>query len=78
MNQLSEYEINMLQKFGQSVIDGKWSNSGLVQFIEVVSSFLNLETIPNYAKKHKLSYNGVKKTREIIVINSVKYVIDNK
>jgi hypothetical protein len=50
----------------------------LVQFIEVAGSFLNLQTIPDYAKKHNLSYNGVKKHREIVTIFNVKFVIDNE
>ena len=31
MEQLSEYEQLALNKLGQSIHDGKWSNTGLVQ-----------------------------------------------
>lgn len=78
MNQLTEYEQNALNKLGESIQLGKWSNDGMVQLIELVGDFLNLQTIPNYAKNHKLSYNGVKKTRTIIKIKCVKFVIDNE
>ena len=77
MNQLSKYESLSLQKFEESIIDGKWTNDGLVQLIEVAGDYLNLQTIPDYAKNHNLSYNGVKKTREIRNIKGIKFVIDN-
>ena len=78
MNQLSEYQQNALNKLGESIQSGKWNNDGLVQLIEVVADFLNLQTIPDYAKSKNLSYNGVKKTREIREIKGVKFVIDNE
>lgn len=77
MNQLTEYEQKALNKLGESIQLGKWSNNGMVQLIEVVGDFLNLQTIPDYAKTHNLSYNGVKKTRTIVEIKEVKFVIDN-
>jgi hypothetical protein len=77
MNKLSEYESIALNKLGQTIIDGKWSNDGLVQLIELAGDYLNLKTIPDYAAFSKLSYNGVKKTREIREIKGVKFVIDN-
>jgi len=52
-------------------------NYSLVQIIELGFSYLNLMTISDYAKKNNLSYNGVKKCREIITIGNVKFVIDN-
>ena len=33
--------------------------------------------LTNYAKEHNLSYNGVKKFREVVEIFDVKFVIDN-
>ena len=44
---------------------------------EQVGRYLNLETLPNYAVKHKMSYNGVKKHRHVQEIFKVKFVIDN-
>jgi hypothetical protein len=41
--------------------NGELNNDELVQLIEHVGSYLNLKTIPDYAKQHNLSYNGVKK-----------------
>ena len=53
------------------------SNTELVQLIELAGSYLNIRTIPGYAKENNLSYNGVKKHREIQVVFGVKFVIDN-
>jgi len=53
------------------------SNNDLVQIIELCGNYLNIQTIPDYAKSHNLSYNGVKKTRTTIKIFNVKFVIDN-
>jgi hypothetical protein len=74
---MSEYEINSIQKLEKTIIDGKWSNDGLIQLIELCGGFLNLMTISEYAQKNKLSYNGVKNNRNIIVLFNNKYVVDN-
>lgn len=57
--------------------DGSFTNTDLVQFIESVGKYLNLQTIPKYAKENNLSYNGVKNHRDIIKIFNIKFVIDN-
>lgn len=58
--------------------DGDFINNDLVQFIECVGKYLNLKTIPDYAKENNMSYNGVKKFREVKEILGVKFVIDNQ
>lgn len=58
-------------------VNDELNNESLVQIIELLGSLLNLQTIPNYAKENKLSYNGVKHHRNIITIFGVKYVLDN-
>ena len=57
--------------------NGELTNDDLVQLIEHIGAYLNLQTIPDYAKEHKLSYNGVKKFRTIKTIFNTKFVIDN-
>jgi len=57
---------------------GNLSNSDLVQIIELAGEYLNLQTISNYAKDSGLSYNGVKKCRNIINLFGCKLVIDNE
>ena len=53
------------------------SNEDCVKIIEHIGSYLNLKTIPDYAKDNKISYNGVKKFRKVEKIFNVKFVIDN-
>lgn len=57
--------------------NGHLTNDDLVQLIELSGGYLNLTTIPNYARSRKLSYNGVKKCRRVVEIFKVKFVIDN-
>lgn len=77
MNQLSEYEQKALQKLGETIHDGKWSNDGLVQLIELAVQYLNLQTIQQYADSKGKTYNGIKKTKETTVILGNKYIIEN-
>jgi hypothetical protein len=60
-------------KFNQNEL----SNDDLVQIIELCGLLLNIQTIPDYAKSNAMSYNGLKKTRQINKIFNVKFVIDN-
>ena len=75
---LSEYEQKCLNKLGESIQSGKWSNDGLVQLIELSAGFLNLQTIPDYCKQTGISYNGAKKFRTVKKIANVKFIIDNE
>ena len=63
--------------FYEPVSNDQLSNQDLVQLIELCGSFLNLKTIPDYAKENNLSYNGVKNHRQIQIIFNIKFVIDN-
>lgn len=58
--------------------EGDFTNDDLVQFIESAGKYLNLQTIPDYAKEHKMSYQGVRDHRTIRTIFNVKFVIDNE
>lgn len=75
--ELSDKGKKLLEFLDYKMYDGEFTNSDLVQFIEHCGKYLNLQTIPNYAKENKLSYNGVKKFREVVEIFDVKFVIDN-
>jgi len=61
----------------EKMYDKSFTNEDLVQFIESAGKYLGLQTIPDYAKENNLSYNGVKKFREIKTIINVKFVVDN-
>lgn len=56
---------------------GQLDNDSLMQLIELCGNYLNIETIPNYAKQNNLSYNGVKKFRTIVELFNIKFVVDN-
>lgn len=62
----------------ESFIEGKINNAEMVQLIELCGLYLNLQTISEYAKEHKMSYNGVKNHRKIVKIFNVKFVVDNE
>lgn len=74
---LTEYESKSIDKLSESIQDGKFSNDGLVQLIQCAGAYLNLKTIPEYATDNKMSYNGVKKFRNVIEIFKTKFVIEN-
>lgn len=77
MNKLSKIEQDTIIKFNEFVRNNDVSNEFLVQLIEQAGDYLNLQTIPNYAKRENMSYNGVKKGRYIRNIFNVKFVIEN-
>jgi hypothetical protein len=54
------------------------NNDSLVQFIEHCGNYLNLQTISNYSKSNKISYNGAKKFRNVVNLFNVKFIIDNE
>lgn len=55
---------------------GELSNESLLEVFKL--PYLNLETIPKYAKRTGLSYQGVKVGRRIEVIHGTRFVIDNE
>jgi hypothetical protein len=75
---MTELEDKLLNNFGAFVQTKSPSNECLIAFIKLAGTFLNLQTIPQYAKDHKMSYEGVKKFRHIETIFGVKFVIDNE
>lgn len=77
MSQLTEYETKSLQKLGESIFQGKWSNEGLVQLIELIETYLNPLSIQEYADKTGKSYNGIKKTKKSVILLKHKFIIDN-
>ena len=56
---------------------GKLDNNSLIQLIELCVDYGNILTIQDYAKKYGMSYNGVKKFRNIILIAGKNFVLDN-
>jgi hypothetical protein len=77
MSQLTEYESKSLQKLSETIHEGKWSNNGLVQLIELIEQYLNPISIQQYADNAGKSYNGIKKTKQVTILLGHKYIIDN-
>jgi hypothetical protein len=69
--------INTITEHISKRIDsGELSNEDLVQLIEHVGGYLNLQTISSYAKANGKSYN-VKNFRTVKKLFGVKFIIDN-
>ena len=77
MKQLTKYEKLALQKLGESIHAGKWSNEGLVQLIELTINYLNPISLQNHADDEGISYNGAKFRNVSVTILGQKYVLDN-
>ena len=65
------------EHLSRKIILGELQNFNMIQIIEHIGSYLNLQTIPNYCKNQKISYNGAKKFRKVHKIFGVKFLIDN-
>jgi hypothetical protein len=74
---MSKLKDKLLINIHKGMDNNMLSNNDLVQIIELCGLYLNLSTIPEYAKKNNISYNGVKKFRENVKLFGVKFVIDN-
>ena len=57
---------------------GNLDNDSLVQLIELAARYLNLQTIAQYAKTNKISYNGAKNHRKHIKISAIKFIANNE
>jgi len=57
---------------------GRLDDDSLVQLIELAAKYLNLQTIAEYARLNKLSYNGAKNYRNNIKISGVKFIVNNE
>lgn len=75
----TENGIKLNDFVGRKIQNNELSNDDLVELIKLCGDYLNLKTIPDYAKAEKISYPGVLKRKniEIIKIFNTKYVIDN-
>jgi hypothetical protein len=74
---MSEIEEKVISRLHNLAQENKLTNKCLVQIIELAGNYLNLQTISDYAKSNKLSYNGVKNYREVVELFNKKFVIDN-
>ena len=80
MPQLTDYEMNAINKLGETIHKGKWSNDGLVELIKLSGDYLNLKTVPDYCKDNDISYTGAvkqSKKRSSIILFNTKFILDN-
>jgi hypothetical protein len=73
----AEFERRLSVNIHKYVMQVDDPNEFLVQIIEQAGGYLNLQTISDYARKNGMTYNGVKKCREVRTIFNTKFVIDN-
>ena len=58
---MCDLEEKVLNRLENLIIENQLSNDNLVQIIELCGSYLNLQTISDYSKNNKISYNDTKK-----------------
>ena len=74
---MSDLKDKILLNIYKGMENNMLSNDDLVQIIEQCGNFLNLQTVSDYARSHKISYNGAKKFRQKVCIFNTKFIIDN-
>jgi hypothetical protein len=76
-SKIQENTQKLIEFVGRKFEAGELDNQSLVELFKHCGMYLNFETIPGYAKRTKMSYEGVKRFRKIEEIFGVKFVIDN-
>jgi hypothetical protein len=74
---IQENTRKLIDFVSRKFMEGELDNDSLVELFKHAGIFLNLQTIADYAREHKMSYEGVKKGRRVEEIYGVKFVIDN-
>ena len=77
MSKPTEKEKLMLERLEKLIYTKGVSNEFLIQIFELSGRYLNIQTISDYAKSSNMSYNGVKKFRNVKELFGVKFVIDS-
>lgn len=67
----------LLQFVSDKFMRNELDNDSLIELIQHSGAYLNLKTIPDYAKANNMSYEGVKKFRTIKEMFGVRFVVDN-
>jgi hypothetical protein len=75
---IKENTSKLLNFVSEKFINDELDNESLTKLIELAGGYLNLKTIPDYAKANKMSYNGVKKARKPLTLFNTKFIIDNE
>jgi hypothetical protein len=76
---MAERSAKIRERLFEVIHNGEIENSDLVQIFEHIAIILNLQTITNYAKSEKISYNGaLKRKTERATIDNVEFIINNE
>ena len=74
----NEYHVDKISEYVYKSLQNEELNcDGLVQLIEQLNTYLNLKTLPKYAKDNAITYNGAKNNRKIIELFGCKFIADN-
>ena len=73
---MTEYEQKAINKLGEAIQLGKWSNQGMVQLIELIGDFLNPLSIQEFADRRHISYQDARKHKQTILLRK-KFIVDN-
>lgn len=77
--QLSDYESKAIAKFGQSVIDGKWTNEGLVSLLKVIANdFLQAKRVSHFAEDNAITSQWARKRSDVFEIDGYQFIPDNE
>jgi hypothetical protein len=69
----------IMERLFEIIHNNELENSDLVQIFEHIGLILNLQTITNYAKSEKISYNGaLKRKLETTKIDGQTFIINNE
>ena len=73
--QISQYELDSIEKFHEACHKGKWGSEGLRQLLQLVADYGNLILLNRHCKQSGENYNTLKK--HAIDLDGVRYLIDN-
>jgi hypothetical protein len=66
------------ERLCECIHNGEVKNEDLVKIIEHSFKILNLQTLSDYSRNTKKSYNGAKYNKNVVVLGNVKFIIDNE
>lgn len=76
--ELSDYEKRAISKFGQSVVDGMWTNDGLVSLLKViVADFLQAKRVSRFASDNKMTTQWARQRSDVFEIDGYQFIPDN-
>ena len=78
MTKIEDNTKQILALIAEKFETNQLNNDSLVQLIELAGSYLNIATLPAWAKDNGKSYNGAKMQKHQVKLFGVKFIIDNE